>query len=282
MAQITIIAKNNSIIVNGLQCEKGRLSIAVSEDTILVNNLNGTLSEVTINGNSYDTMQDFIDAADELLFDNGGGNGEGVAGLTWDDTSMMPEAGKIPTFSSQGLLSTGMPLFPENAVPLMYIDLVLQRYLGVFDSESELNTDHPTGTARQYAYVRDVDSTGDILRYYYWSDISEEWMPLNKAEDDVYPNSEVVTNKVWINGKKIYRRVFHNEVIEDDGSVLISLAGVGITEITHFDYTVNENGTLRKNVNTLDISVTNTSLTITPTVAPTVPTSVSIILEYTK
>lgn len=379
MAQITIIAKNNSIVVNGLQCEKGRLSIAVSDDTILVNNLSGTLSDVTINGNSYSTMQEFIDAADELLFDNGGGNGEGVA---WDQVTDKPlytlgtpiqdAEGLIPVYTQNGQLPVGMPEFPENAVPLILLDvrvpeleegnflvggasgneqrrivgtdlgvtqtsnnwyvarwnpteqkwggtaqlvppspntLVIRtsagqgkfspaingdeavvlsqlnangRYLGLHDTVNALEAAHPTANVGDRAEVRDVDSTGDIHRWYYWGEMAGAWLPLNKAEDDVYTNGEVVTNKIWINGNKIYRRVFHNEVIEDDGSVLISLAGVGITEITHFDYTVNENGTLRKNVNSLDISVTNTSLTITPAGAPTVPTSVSIALEYTK
>lgn len=39
------------------------------------------------------------------------------------DTSMMPAAGKVPIFSPQGLLSTGTPEFPENAVPLAYLDI---------------------------------------------------------------------------------------------------------------------------------------------------------------
>lgn len=37
------------------------------------------------------------------------------------DISMTPSAGKVPVFSEQGLLSTGTPLFPENAVPLSYL-----------------------------------------------------------------------------------------------------------------------------------------------------------------
>lgn len=200
MAEITIIAKNNSVVVNGLQCEKGRLSIAVSDDTILVNNLNGNLSEVTINGNSYGTMQEFVDAADELLFENGGGApGEGVQSVT-----------------------------------------------------------------------------GDLV------DNTDTRNPVVNLPTDVHSSGEDVTNKIWINGKNIYRRVFHNEVIEDDGLILISLAGTGITEVTHFDYTVNEDGVMRKSVDTLDVNVTNTSLSITPTGVPSVPTSVSIILEYTK
>lgn len=85
MAKIRITAKNNSVVVNGLQCEKGKLSIGVNGDNILVKNLYGKLSDVTINGNSYSTMQEFIDAADELLFENGGGApGEGVQSVTGD------------------------------------------------------------------------------------------------------------------------------------------------------------------------------------------------------
>lgn len=44
-----------------------------------------------------------------------------------DDLSMMPDAGKVPVFSDQGLLSTNMPLFPENAVPLQYLEIVVPR-----------------------------------------------------------------------------------------------------------------------------------------------------------
>lgn len=36
--------------------------------------------------------------------------------------SVSPAGGKIPIYSEQGLLSTGMPEFPENAVPLSYLD----------------------------------------------------------------------------------------------------------------------------------------------------------------
>lgn len=39
-----------------------------------------------------------------------------------DDLSSMPAPNKVPVFSEQGLLSTGIPEFPENAVPLSYLD----------------------------------------------------------------------------------------------------------------------------------------------------------------
>lgn len=51
--------------------------------------------------------------------------GEGGGGLQWSDTSFMPEADKVVRFSEQGLVSTGTPLFPENAVPLSYLDIRL-------------------------------------------------------------------------------------------------------------------------------------------------------------
>lgn len=156
------------------------------------------------------------------------------------------------------------------------------RYLGLHDTLDDLIATHPKGNIGDRAEVRDIDSSGDIHRWYYWGEMAEEWLPLNKAEDDVYSNTEVLTNKIWVNGNGIYRRVFHDLLIEDDGSVFVSLAGVGITEITLFDYTINVEGRLLKNLDTLDISVTNTSLTITPTEIPTSTTNVTVILEYTK
>lgn len=57
-----------------------------------------------------------------------GGGSPDSEGLQWSDTSMLPSAGKVPVFSTQGLLSTGMPEFPENAVPLFYIDMINKKY----------------------------------------------------------------------------------------------------------------------------------------------------------
>lgn len=193
--------------------------------------------------------------------------------------SPSPNTLVIRTSAGQGKFSPAIN--GDEAVVLSQLN-ANGRYLGLHDTINALEAAHPTANVGDRAEVRDIDSTGDIHRWYYWGEMAEAWLPLNKSEDDVYNSGEVVTNKIWIDGKKVYRRVFHNVAIEDDGSVFISLVGVGITEITHFDYTVNENGTLRKNVNSLDVSVTNTSLTITPTGVPSVPTSVNIVLEYTK
>jgi len=47
----------------------------------------------------------------------------GSNGIQWSDTSWQPVSGKVAVFSEQGLLSTGTPLFPENAVPLVLLDI---------------------------------------------------------------------------------------------------------------------------------------------------------------
>lgn len=46
--------------------------------------------------------------------------------IDWGRASMMPSPGKVSIFSSQGLLSTGIPEFAENAVPLVYLDARLE------------------------------------------------------------------------------------------------------------------------------------------------------------
>lgn len=379
MAKINIVTGNNSFSVNGVQRGKSRIVVNIGENSVSIGGYHANLEEVEIDGETFADMESLRAALDAKVFKSGGGDGSGV---TWNQVTDKPlytlgtpihdAEGLIPVYTQNGQLPVGMPEFPENAVPLILLDvrvpeleegnflvggedgneqrkivgtdlnitqtsnnwyvarwnptnqewggtvqlvspspntLVIRtsagqgkfspavnpdeavvlsqlnangRYLGLHDTITALETAHPTANRGDRAEVRDIDSTGDIHRWYYWGEMAEAWLPLNKAEDDVYASGEVVTNKIWIDGKKVYRRVFHNVVIEDDGSVLISLAGVGITEITHFDYTVNEGGQIRKSVSTFDVVATNTSLTIKPTGTPTVPTSVTVILEYTK
>lgn len=40
-------------------------------------------------------------------------------------SGLFPEGDKIPKYSEQGLLSTGMPLFPENCIPLQHLNIRL-------------------------------------------------------------------------------------------------------------------------------------------------------------
>lgn len=206
---IEIIALDNSYVINGTQVEKGRLTITVDSGHVCVNNLSANLSDVSINGNTYNSDDSFREACDSLLFSEGGGApSEGVQSVTGDgvnnsdpknpvltqvtwatisgkpvfiasganaaaartslglgtaattastayataaqgvlassalqdsDTSMFPEAGKIPIFSPQGLLSTGTPQFPENAVPLSYFDVSTKPTVVNLNSASQYN-----------------------------------------------------------------------------------------------------------------------------------------------
>lgn len=188
----------------------------------------------------------------------------------------------IPVYGAGGVLKVNNGIADDDAVNLSYLKQNYGKYLGLYDTIEDLELAHPYAYVGDRAEVKDVDSAGDIHRHYYWSDMQYNWMLLNKPEDDVYSTSEIITNKMWLNGKKVYRRVFTDIEINDDSSKLVSLAGIGITEITTIDYTVMSEGILRKSINTLDISATNTSVTITPTETPASTTNVTVILEYTK
>lgn len=123
----------------------------------------------TVNGQSFSTTKALREYADANFFRSGGtGPGSGVQSVTGDgvggtadnpvlsfptpaqigaatadqgakadtalqpsDTSMLPVAGKVPVFSAQGLLSTGTPEFPENAVPLYYLDATVEMIRGI-------------------------------------------------------------------------------------------------------------------------------------------------------
>lgn len=71
-----------------------------------------------VNGVAVPTLKGIFDLL--TAFSNGGGDGNGV---TWDDVSFMPEPNKVVSWSEQGLVSTGTPQFPENAVSLAFLDI---------------------------------------------------------------------------------------------------------------------------------------------------------------
>lgn len=262
--------------------ELGKYMIKDNGKNVSISNPNKGIYWTFVPGEDTIDGEDFATSAlafsKLLTFSNGGGDGEWVA---WSDVSMMPAAGKVPVFSSQGLLSTGMPLFPENAVPLMYIDLVLQRFLGVFDSESALNTAHPTGEVSQYAYVRDIDSTGDILRQYYWNDMAENWSVLNKKEDDIYSHEETSTGKIWYDGKPIFRQVFSDINIKDLSSVNIPINTIS-TNVTSISYILNNSGLIHSNHSNLNVRAQDSVIRIATSSQFTTETSITLIVEYTK
>lgn len=57
---IEIVSKTNSYVINGVQVEKGRLNISVSDGVVTVNNVCGTLDEVSINGKFYNSDDLFL------------------------------------------------------------------------------------------------------------------------------------------------------------------------------------------------------------------------------
>ncbi|AXF52563.1 MAG: hypothetical protein [Caudoviricetes sp.] len=123
-----ITTATNSFWFQGKQYNRGALTVTYGVDTVSLGNTTVKLVDLRLDGDSFSTIDEVKTAFDGKVFKVGGGStGEGVQ---WSDTSMMPVAGKIPVFSEQGLLSTGMPEFPENAVPLVYLDNVLNSLTG--------------------------------------------------------------------------------------------------------------------------------------------------------
>lgn len=90
------------------------------------------LSNSTIDGVAVSDLSTLYTFFEANAFKIGGGDGSGVTVeyleenyLQLEDvkpSSFMPEAGNLAEFSPQGLLSTGFPEFPENAVPLSYLN----------------------------------------------------------------------------------------------------------------------------------------------------------------
>lgn len=192
------------------------------------------------------------------------------------------KAGTIPIYGAGGVLKVNNGTEDNDAVNLSYLKQNYGRYLGLYDTIQDLELSHPYANVGDRAEVKDVDSAGDIHRHYYWSDMQYNWMLLNKLEDDVYSTSEIITNKMWLNGKKVYRRVFSDIEINDDSSKLVSLVGMGITEITTIDYIISQDNNIYKHLENITVSATTTGISITPTSAPSVSTTVRVILEYTK
>ena len=127
--KITLQSKPNSFLINDREFQKGYIDVNYRVDGTIGfgNTIKGTLDEITIDGkpvSNVDELKEWVSANMFMGGGSGSGGGNGSTdGLTWADTSMMPVANKVVRFSEQGLVSTGMPEFPENAVPLMLLDL---------------------------------------------------------------------------------------------------------------------------------------------------------------
>lgn len=118
---IQIEIKGNSFLLNGKQYQKGTLAVDFRiPNAIYFGHIKTTLAEVTADGETFGSIEELETWTGANLFSVGGGSGEG---LQWSDASWQPVGDKVARFSEQGLLSTGIPLFPENAVPLVLLDI---------------------------------------------------------------------------------------------------------------------------------------------------------------
>lgn len=113
-------------IDDNVAIQKGSLFRLSKEDGYCLISMSGgsvtiPLKGTTIDGAGVADIDELYDFLKTSLFKQGGG--APAEGVQWTDTSFMPVAGKVAVFSPQGLLSTGMPEFPENAVPLVLLDL---------------------------------------------------------------------------------------------------------------------------------------------------------------
>lgn len=125
--KITLQSKTNSFLINDREFQKGYIDVNYRVDGTICfgNTIKGNLDEITADGQSFGTVDQLKEWVSANMFMGSGSSGSGGStdGLTWADTSFMPVADKVVKFSPQGLVSTGMPEFPENAVPLMLLDL---------------------------------------------------------------------------------------------------------------------------------------------------------------
>lgn len=130
MAKINIVTGNNSFSVNGVQRGKSRIVVNIGENSVSIGGYHANLEEVEIDGETFADMESLRSALDAKVFKYGGGDGDGV---TWDQVTDKPlytlatpiqdAEGLIPVYTQNGQLPVGMPEFPENAVPLILLDV---------------------------------------------------------------------------------------------------------------------------------------------------------------
>lgn len=126
--KIILQSRTNSFILNSMEYQKGFLHVNYRlPNLIVMGGITAGLSDIECDGQTFNTIEELRTWISDNLFSTGGGSGEG---LQWSDASWMPVADKVVRFSPQGLVSTGTPLFPENAVPLVYLDVVLASITG--------------------------------------------------------------------------------------------------------------------------------------------------------
>ena len=117
-----------------------------------------------------------------------------------------------------------------------------------------------------------------------FSVLCQEFIPGTSSYVDVYSSNEVITNKVWINGKVIYRKVIVGNIPANTTSTNYSNHGiVGVTQFTSISYCGIDANMLLSGYITLRPSATNVAISLASAITlPPASASIYITLEYTK
>ena len=109
---------------------------------------------------------------------------------------------------------------------------------------------------------------------------------------DVYSSSEVKTNKRWIDGKPIYRKVIETNITTNEAEKSYSLSTLGLSDISSLiksysvsqgnpmeeDYYSANNDQLRTIINPIEGRL----IVLVGSTYPTRPVKIYTIIEYTK
>lgn len=95
MGKLILESKENSFIVNGLEFQKGSLTVSHSADGISINGNYAALADITADGDVLGSMDDLKSFISENLFKSGGGSGgngavDSVTGNLVSGTSINP------------------------------------------------------------------------------------------------------------------------------------------------------------------------------------------------
>ena len=113
---------------------------------------------------------------------------------------------------------------------------------------------------------------------------------INDLVEDVYSTSEVKTNKVWIDGKPIYRKVVETSFTGTQVSKTYTLSNLGLSSVSTFtklksisnhdpieeDYYAGTNDYVRTFINNTGLNI------VIGSSYPTKPVTIYTIVEYTK
>lgn len=171
--KIILQSKENSFLLNDIEHQKGSLQVNYRGFPLIwIGGMSALAQDIDCDGQTFDTVDGLQTWISAHLFKNGGGStGEGVQ---WSNVSYAPEAGKIPRYSPQGLLSVNQAEFPENAVPHWQVTAMIEQFsqsLIKIDTDnfadpptsSEMNTKYPSAKVRTTVYI--PNAGGAMLKY---------------------------------------------------------------------------------------------------------------------